>query len=66
MKDNKYNIDNVVEKTDSINLLELYLKNSPELRNSLKQIVNEYPNNMKLGSEIRRLYFETKNNENYL
>ncbi len=64
IENNKYNLDKIIKKTDSINSLDLYLKNSPELRSSLKQFVIKYSNDMKLGSEIRKLYYEVSDNKN--
>lgn len=61
-ENNTYNLDKIIEKNYPINSLELYLKNSPELRNFLKQFLMEYPNNMELGKKVRSLYMELSDN----
>ena len=58
-ENNKYNLDGIIEKNYSIKSLELYLENSLELRDSLKEYISKYPNNMDLGKNIRRLYHES-------
>jgi hypothetical protein len=61
-ENNTYNLDKIIEKNYSINSLDLYLKNSLELRNFLKQFLMEYPNNMELGKKVRSLYMELSDN----
>jgi hypothetical protein len=61
-ENNTYNLDKIIEKNYSINSLDLYLKNSLELRNFLKQFLMEYPNNMELGKKVRSLYMEVSDN----